>query len=285
MTADTSRLREKIIEDAAGGILECFDPELLRAFDLADQSVPQDLVDSSRVRLNKDKLRLSGDGVFYTLQGEGVTMGLPAVFLRLHVCNLRCAWCDAYYTWNPRAPEFWTESYELPVAEVTAAVEAAWERGRPGQRRLVITGGEPLLQGDLLDQLIRELPDWEVEVETNGTIMPSALQLERCQINCSPKLANSANSERARVCPDVLQAINRARSQFKFVVMREEDVDEIEREFRPYIDPDKIVLMPQGVTPDEVRENALAVVEIAKRTGYRLLGRLQVDLWGARRRV
>jgi 7-carboxy-7-deazaguanine synthase len=280
-----SALREDIFREAAGGIQESFDPDLLRSFDVADQSVPAALLDSSRVKLNPDKLRLSGDGIFYTLQGEGMTMGLPAVFLRLHVCNLRCVWCDAYYTWNPKATEFWTESYERSVEEAAAEIEACWPAGVPGERRLVITGGEPLLQAALIDTLLERLGNWAIEIETSGTIMPTAMQLKRCQFNCSPKLAHSGNAEKSRVRPNVLQAINEVNSQFKFVVMAEDDVKEMEDVFGPYIDAAKIVLMPQGVTTEEVQRNGREVVEEAKRKGYRLLGRLHVDLWAARRRV
>lgn len=279
-------LRNQIISAAQGGIIESFDPELLRAFDVADQTVPKELLESSRVRLNPDKLRLSGDGVFYTLQGEGITMGMPAVFLRLHVCNLRCSWCDAFYTWNPKAREFWTESYELTVPETVAKIQGASDGiCHTPVRRLVVTGGEPLLQSALVDQVIEALPGWEVEIETNGTVVPSAQQRARCQFNCSPKLVNSGNSVAARIRPEALMAINGARSQFKFVVMSEADVDEVVRDFLPHVDREKVVLMPQGVTTQEVQENARRVVEAAKRHGFRMLGRLQVDIWGARRRV
>ena len=38
--------------------------------------------------------------IFHTLQGEGASLGSPAVFLRLSLCNLHCHWCDTPYTWN-----------------------------------------------------------------------------------------------------------------------------------------------------------------------------------------
>src|SRR3954469_11971282 len=85
---------------------ENFDPELRRAFEF-NEDVPSELKDYSRVKMRKDSIKLSGDGTFYTLQGEGPTMGLPCVFVRTHICNLQCVWCDAFYTWNPRAEEFW----------------------------------------------------------------------------------------------------------------------------------------------------------------------------------
>ena len=242
----------------------------------AGRDAPAHLVDARRVKLHPDRLRVSGDGAFYTLQGEGDTMGFPAVFLRLHVCNLRCTWCDAWYTWNPRAPEFWTESAEWTPAEAAETAAA---------RRLVVTGGEPLLQAEAVDALLALLPDWRVEIETNGTLPPSPAQAARCRFNVSPKLAHSGNSAAARIRPEALRALNAADSRFKFVVMDEADVEEIRRDFLPHLDRDRVALMPQGVTADEVAANGRRVAEAAKRHGFRLLGRLHVDLWGARRRV
>jgi len=83
----------------------------------------------------------------------------------------------------------------------------------------------------------------------------------------------------------VLAAINQVCSQFKFVVISERDIDEIEAIYLPHVSRDKIILMPQGITPLELNENALRVVETAKERGYRLLTRLQVEIWGAERRV
>lgn len=46
-----------------------------------------------KLRIRDDRIKLSGDGVFYTVQGEGLSTGLPAVFMRLQFCNLMCTWC------------------------------------------------------------------------------------------------------------------------------------------------------------------------------------------------
>jgi len=51
------------------------------------------------------------------------------------------------------------------------------------------------------------------------------------------------------------------------------------------IDPNQVIIMTQGVTSEEVKENAQKVAELVKHRGYRLLTRLHVDLWGAKRRV
>ncbi len=49
------------------------------------------------------KVSVQPDGnpeIFYSIQGEGVNIGVPTVFLRLALCNLKCDWCDTKYTWD-----------------------------------------------------------------------------------------------------------------------------------------------------------------------------------------
>lgn len=236
----------------------------------------------------KDKFKVSGDGVFYTLQGEGVSMGKPACFLRLHVCNLKCEWCDTRYTWDPNTKEFWTEGKDWTIDETKKNIESVWGcKDNNIKKRLVITGGEPLLQKEKIETLIHKMPEWQIEIETNGTIMPTPILLEHCQFNCSPKLGNSKNPKIARIKKEVLQSLNRVNASFKFVVTSHQDINEIQNDFiTPInIDPNKVIIMPQGKTAEEVSNNAKLVVEEVKNKGYRLLGRLQCDIWGAVRGV
>lgn len=270
------------------GVVDNFDPGLKRAFDFADNTIPLELRDPEKLKMKPDHLKLSGDGIFYTLQGEGPTMGEPTSFLRLQICNLACGWCDAWYTWNPKTPEFWQEGNDVPTTEVAERVRDNWGAENPAiQRRLVITGGEPLIQKGEIDKLMDQLPDYAIEIETNGTIMPTEKQLREAQFNVSPKLRNSANMKQARMKPDVIKALGEANSRFKFVVMNNEDLEEIENEWvnGVGINPEKVILMPQGVTAEEVQKNMRVVAEQAKTKGYRLLGRLQNEIWGAKRRV
>ncbi len=116
--------------------------------------------------------------IFYTLQGEGVHTGRAAVFCRFAGCNLWsgreedraraiCKFCDTNFvgTEGPDGGKF--ES----AAELAERIEKTWQAVSPrGKRFVVCTGGEPLLQLDkaLIDAL--HARDFEIAVESNGTI-------------------------------------------------------------------------------------------------------------------
>lgn len=113
--------------------------------------------------------------IFYTLQGEGVHAGRPAVFCRFAGCNLwtgraedrataTCRFCDTDFVGvGPDGGRFAT------AGELAGAVQRAWPAARGGRPFVVCTGGEPLLQLD--DLALQALHDagFEVAVETNGT--------------------------------------------------------------------------------------------------------------------
>ena len=139
-----------------------------------------------------------GPEIFASVQGEGPSMGMPVAFMRLSRCNLACVWCDTAYTWHfqgDERPHRGGVEYDrkanqlsLPEDEVAARIMAL------GQSRLVITGGEPLLQAPALARLLELLPDVSVEIETNGTTKaPAPLDIRIDQFNVSPKLAHSGN--------------------------------------------------------------------------------------------
>ena len=263
-------------------------PKIQRAFDSYGKTTTKEFQDKNRDKLiiHPDKIKLSGDGVFFTIQGEGPTTGQPAVFCRLHVCNLQCTWCDAWYTWQRETPEFWTESNDYAIPVLAQMLEDAWQCDNKTKKRVVFTGGEPTLQRNqltlLLPFLIKDKEGWAVEMETNGTLMPTEEMLRVIQFNCSPKLENSKNPRELRIKPKVLQALNGVNTMFKFVVMTEADVEEVERDFVKDIglDPNKVALMPQGVTTEELNINMARVAEICKRKGYRMFSRLHVNIWG-----
>ena len=134
------------------------------------------------------KLAKLGDGpeIFHTIQGEGVSAGAPAVFIRASRCNLHCIWCDTDHTWNFEGTPWPHEKDANPgyrkfskagatfEIDPTDAAERILAFGCP---RTVITGGEPLLQESAFLQIIQHIrarqPEHQFEVETNCTRIPS----------------------------------------------------------------------------------------------------------------
>lgn len=247
---------------------------------MAEKYVPTP-EEAQKIKMQPDMLKVSGDGVFFSVQGEGRSLGMPSVFLRLHFCNLRCGWCDTKYTWNKNSSEFWQESQDWSVER------SIFEITRFPVKRLIVTGGEPLLQQRKIANLLQQIPDWDVEIETAGTIAPLPELQERVQFNVSPKLANSGNLKAIRYKPQVLRTLNTLPlTTFKFVVQDSKDFGEIDEIVQDTeLDQSKIIIMPEGSTHEEVRRHGLMVVEEVKSRGWRLMPRLHVELWGAERGI
>lgn len=239
------------------------------------------LIERSNLKKTKNNLRISGDRVFFSIQGEGQSIGKPAVFLRLHYCNLHCSWCDTQYTWDKDRKEFWTESINWTVLHVLKIIN------KYHCQRLVITGGEPLLQQEEISQLVRLIPKWKVEIETNGTISPNEYLSKRCQFNVSPKLNNSGQDNRLTIKIDVLNKLNSLpNTTFKFVVTGKKDIIEIENVIKKCsLDQQKIIIMPEGINSKRMRLHALSIVDEVKGRNWRILPRLQITLWGDKRKV
>ena len=95
--------------------------------------------------------------IFYSLQGEGVYMGLPMTFVRVTGCNLRCQWCDTKYAYY--------DGDELSINEILARLE------KHPTKHICITGGEPMTHEEtpeLINQLINQ--GLIIYLETNGSI-------------------------------------------------------------------------------------------------------------------
>jgi organic radical activating enzyme len=213
--------------------------------------------------------------VFVSVQGEGPSLGRPAVFLRLSGCNLSCTWCDTKYAWYG--------GEELSVDVVAERILDLLRRYR-GVSLLVVTGGEPLLQSEelaeLLARLRREVPYLEVEVETNGTVDPRAVIDYVDRLIVSPKLSNSGLPEEVRrVSEGVIEVIRtrRDRVYVKVVVEGPEDTEELLRLVKELgVDRDRVYLMPQASTIGELRHKLPTVVEMAIEYGFRVSDRLQI---------
>jgi len=219
--------------------------------------------------------------IFESLQGEGVSTGAPCIFVRLAQCNLHCTWCDTKYTWDFDRFRYEDEVHEQSVAEVAQLVNAA------PSRRLVLTGGEPLLQQRALQEFFARLaPDIAVEVETNGTIMPEPAALSRVnQWNVSAKLASAGDPEAFRIRPEVLAVFRDTdRAYLKLVVNGEADFAEADALVARLAWPaNRVCLMPEATDREQLRARSFAVAEAARARSYRFSSRLHLELWGGRR--
>jgi organic radical activating enzyme len=229
--------------------------------------------------------------IFASLQGEGPSLGRPVAFVRLSRCNLACTWCDTAYTWrfegdnslswrphrDGKAFDRKANQVTLDEAEVAARIMAL------GQDRLVITGGEPLLQGSALARMVALLDGISVEIETNGTVVPHPeLDQQVAQYNVSPKLAHSGNSADLALLPERLAAwAADPRAWFKFVVASPTDLDEVLALVEAYAIPrERVYLMPEGTDSDTLRGRERWLAPLALQHGLRLTDRLHIHLYG-----
>ena len=222
--------------------------------------------------------------IFYSIQGEGLLAGVPSVFLRTSGCNLRCTWCDTPYTsWTP-------EGEDLSLDDILADVR------RRGSTHVVVTGGEPMIQHDMvpLTQRLKDL-DLHITIETAGTVYQPVI----CDLmSISPKLANStptqredgrwaAQHDRLRHQPEALKHLMAEYPyQLKFVVSDPGDLAEIETILKETgADRRRVLLMPEGTSSETLSERARWLVDICKQESFRYGARLHIDIYGNQRGV
>lgn len=234
--------------------------------------------------------------IFGTIQGEGRHLGEPATFIRLSGCNLQCIWCDTPYTWNWTGTDFehnGNQKYVKEEEQITLAIGEAVNRitGEKAER-VVITGGEPLMQQKAILELVTMLKDADptikAEIETNGTIAPTnALQAQIDQFNVSVKLENSNMPAKKRLKANALETFaSMPNADFKFVIDTPNDLEQVLHLKGDYdIPTDRIYLMPQGVSQEEQEAKSQWVADICKQYNFNFTPRLHIALWGAKRGV
>jgi len=225
--------------------------------------------------------------IFHSLQGEGMLAGTPSVFVRLAGCALRCRWCDTKYAWDFSAGQ------DHEPAQIVEEVN------RWPCRFVVLTGGEPVTGPDFstrpgladLTHRLRESGK-HITIETAGVLFVPDLACDLMSI--SPKLANSlphANSRAKNHDPirfdiEVVRRLMGAYPyQLKFVVDSPEDIAEIRSvldELGP-VSPERVMLMPQAMTAEQLASRSGMVADLCKQTGLRFGQRLHTQLWGGQR--
>ncbi len=218
--------------------------------------------------------------IFQSIQGEGFLTGMPSVFVRTSGCPLRCRFCDTpYAAWAP-------EGEQLSVPQIVQRV-ARFPVGH-----VVITGGEPMVWKELVPLTIRlRRLGRHLTIETSGI---RYLPVECDLMSISPKLSNSTPSaaekphwarhhDRLRYQPEVIrQLIQQYPYQIKFVIDTPADCQEVEQYLRqvPEIDPQRVLLMPQGTDRQTLAEKAQWLIPYCRQHGLRYCPRVHIELFG-----
>jgi 6-pyruvoyltetrahydropterin 2'-reductase len=239
----------------------------------------------------KDSLVLAE--TFYSVQGEGPSIGVPAIFLRVAGCNLECEGfsyihkdtkqhlgCDTKLVWKQGKRTTFEQLLQQWQAE-------GWLENLEAGAHLVLTGGEPSIQQQALMQFVALLDQRlskssYVEIETNATLKFLPEFLNRIdQINASPKLSFAEKSTKAFNPEVIQQLVTSNKAYFKFVVATEADVEEVETRFIAdfHIPRDRVLLMPEGGNRTIYEKNRLRLVEICKAKTLRLGLRAHIDIW------
>jgi 7-carboxy-7-deazaguanine synthase len=221
--------------------------------------------------------------IFCSVQGEGLLVGMPSVFIRLAGCPLRCRWCDTPYALTEQGSD------RFSLDQVLEQVS------RWSVRHVVITGGEPLVDesfcerqhvGLLLERLKEAVK--HVTIETSGVAFFPKLNCDLMSI--SPKLGNSLRHDtpsRPRLAEAVVirQFIQTYPYQIKFVVDDVSDLPEIECLLQGIgtVDRDRVLLMPQARTRQELLEKSREITKLCVKYGFVFGQRLQVLLWDTQR--
>ena len=236
-------------------------------------------------KIDSNKLLISSD--FYSVQGEGISSGVPSYFVRLGICNLTCGMSRQFA--NQLAKDQSLEDGDIFIGDLVLEGKATWtcdstsqwlwrgvdqefqylidrwkEQGiyddiKDGIIHIIWTGGEPTIKGHQ-QSIVNFFKYWLAqepnltnvynEIETNGTIVIDPdLFWTLHQINCSPKLSNSGLDAKQRINEVAVKRVMQHKNyQFKFVISNEEDILELFRDFVvPFSIPLKNVVCMPGL--------------------------------------
>lgn len=286
---------------------------------IASESRPLNIKDSLESIKTGDKEILISE-MYVCSQGEGPLVGTPSVLIRTSSCNLRCRWkdpktgslniCDTPFTsWNPDLNNPMTAQaiYDKTI-QLAMHKDDGTERINP-ITHAIISGGEPTLWGNNLADLSLGLlvTGFHITIETNGTKYVEIQSKQKGKdkkeldltgnilFSISPKLESSTpfgspyekEHKKARINYIVLEALlKRYPSYLKFVIASPDDLKEVQEIQKTLkLPPNRIFLMPEGITRDQIVEHGPVINDLCIEYGYRYSPREHVILYNNKRRT
>lgn len=230
-----------------------------------------------------------------TIQGEGKLAGVPSLFIRTSGCNLECKWllpngeisrCD-----TPESSIDIQEQEDISIEDIILTLK----NNINNITHLVITGGEPCLQSEILVPLIKRIKGemgLHITLESNGTIFIPELHGLIDLISLSPKLSTSlagrfsqSHFDRTRKTIEQVAQLRSEKDidfQLKCVISSPSDIEEITllTQDIPEIKGEDILLMPLGRDAIELNQTSQLTSLLAVENGWRYCPRLHIDIWG-----
>ena len=244
--------------------------------------------------MNYQKLQPIGE-LYTCLQGEGKYIGIPHILIRVTGCRLRCQFADSfcdtpYASWKPEKGKFTLDDIVKFYEE------------NPSVKHTMITGGGPTIHAELLQELciIGKKYNHIITIETDGS---EFVQTVADCISLSPKLSNStpkpgtwmdyANREvtekdkrlheKWRCNYEAMEQLiyNHPDYQLKPVISSWNDLQELDYiQDELGIPNNKVWLMPEGLTPEQLKERRVWLMDICQKQGYNYSDRLHIIAYG-----
>jgi len=209
--------------------------------------------------------------IFYSIEGEGIEIGRPEIFIRLAGCNLRCSWCDT--------------KYALENGKERSIKEIVTEARKYPCKSVSITGGEPLLQKEELLELVNRLKalSYWIQINTNGTVFDEEIFRLVDLISMDCKCPSSGMKSDFNVLQKTLKLFE-PKTQFKFIVSNVKDYEYAKETVFSFLQgASNVIFQPEWAS----REFLKGLVDLVKKDGIqaRIILQQQKMIWGVKRGV
>jgi 7-carboxy-7-deazaguanine synthase len=216
--------------------------------------------------MTAEKTTLRVTEIFFSLQGETRTAGLPTVFIRLTGCPLRCTYCDTAYAFEGGTL--------MTLADILQQV------ANYSPRYVTLTGGEPLAQPNAIP-LMAALCDtgYEVSIETGGALSvkavdPRVIKVVDLKTPGSGEMARNDYTNMAELNPE---------DQIKFVVCDRQDYEWARLQIDIHQLTDKVSDVLMSPSADQLLPRDLADWILEDRLPVRMQLQLHKLIWGEER--